>query len=44
MFMHVLYCTEGGEHDHDQDLVAIMDVLDHLEEEGLALLIIGDPG
>jgi len=36
-------CTGRDEHDHDQDLVA-MDALGHQEEEGLALLIIEDPG
>ena len=52
--MCVLYCLmfiqstflcyiEGDRHDHDQDLVD-KDALDHLEEEGHALLIIEGPG
>lgn len=35
--------TEGDRHDRVQDLVG-MDVLDHQEEEGLALLITEDQG
>ena len=43
LYMFLQIYVEGGGHDRDQNLVD-MDALNHLEEEGHALLITKDPG